>query len=286
MRIFENEPMAPHTTFRIGGRAEHLFEPCNEQDIEELLDRLNGEMDRAFFMGRGSNLLIKDGLVRTPFVRLSGQFKNIEFGEESVTAGAAVPMPELSMKAAREGFYGLEWASGVPGTVGGAVMMNAGAFDHNTQERLTEIRVMDRDGSMKTIEREEIDFDYRHCDIRGDYLVLSATFRLEPAEAEAVRENTQELIQERREQQPVGYHSAGCIFKNGDDYYAAELIDEAGLKGASEGNVYVSEQHANYMINRGGARSDDVLRLIDRVRRRISSEYGKDLELELCIVDE
>lgn len=286
MKIYRNEPMAPHTTFRIGGRAQRLFELCSRDDLRELRETLNGKMDRVFFLGKGSNLLIREGKVMTPFVRLAGDFLDLSFDESSVTAGGAVPMPELAMKSARKNFYGLEWAAGVPGSVGGAVMMNAGAFEHETYERLQSVRVMDREGEIYDIPSEDIDFDYRFCGLRDDYLILEATFQLEPAPADAAMDNTRTLIEKRRNQQPVGHPSAGCIFKNGKDFYAAELIDRAGLKGESEGQIYVSEQHANYMINRGDGSYQDVLRLIELVRDRISEEFDKELELELCVVDE
>jgi len=165
-------------------------------------------------------------------------------------------------------------------------MMNAGAFEHETHERLQSVRAMDRDGEIHQIPSRDIDFGYRHCELRDDYLILEATYELDLAPPDTVMENTRDLIEKRREQQPVGHPSAGCIFKNGEDYCAAELIDRAGLKGESEGQIYVSEQHANYMINRGGGRFEDVMRLIERVRDRISDQFGRDLELELCIVDE
>jgi len=278
--------MAPHTTIRIGGRAETLYEPRSKDDLTELLDRMNGDLGDAFFMGRGSNLLIKDGRVRTPIVRLKGEFGDLKFNNSFVEAGAAVSMPDLAMEAAREGYSGLEWACGVPGTVGGAVMMNAGAFDHNTEERLMSVKVMDRSGTVHLMDRDRIEFDYRYCGLRSDYLVLSARFRMDRSNPNSIVDRTRELMSTRRRQQPVGQNTAGCIFKNGEDYFAAELIEKSGLKGVSEGNVVVSERHSNYIINRHDATFDDVMRLIDRIRNRVFEDHGCELELEVRIVDE
>lgn len=286
MKIHTEKPMAPMTSFRIGGRARRLYELREREDLPELYRRLDGDLSRAEFLGRGSNTLLKNGIIETPFVRLDGDYKRIRFEEHRVTAGAAVDFPELSMTAARRGWAGLEWASGVPGTVGGAVMMNAGAFDHETADVLTRLVYLDEGGEIRRVPADQVDFEYRFCSLRDRVLLLEATFELRPDDAREAVKRTRELIRTRRQQQPVGYSSAGCVFRNPTGDSAGRLIDAAGLKGESEGPVEVSRKHANYFINHGGARRKHVLDLIERVREGVLSEFGVELDLELRIPDE
>lgn len=284
MKTHTEASLAPRTTLRIGGTARLI-------ELEE-----PGELDRALngrtapgdlhVLGRGSNVLFPDRPLERPVLHLTGAFEDWSFHEDGVLrAGAAVYFPRLAVAAAREGWSGLEWAAGVPGTVGGAVAMNAGAFGDRVSNRLRWVRFRDADGEVSRREADAIQFDYRYCELRDRALVLEAAFVLEPAPSEEVLKRTRELMRRRRNQQPVGDLSAGCIFRNPEGASAGELIDRAGLKGASEGAIAVSDRHANYFVNRGGGTATEVLRLMDRVRRGVQNRFDVELELELQVLE-
>lgn len=273
------------TTLRIGGWTDRFFEVSDTGELKEYVARVDDPAS-AIVLGRGSNTLFPDGKFERPVVKLTGEFEKYTFGEENVRAGSAVFFPELALEAAQQGFAGLEWAAGVPGSVGGAVAMNAGAYGSRTQEVLREVDLVDFDGKQRSVEADEVEFAYRYCELREQGFVVEVEFDLTSGEAPEVVDRTKNLLRERREEQPVGRHSAGCVFKNVNGHSAGRLIDEAGMKGARRGDVEVSEEHANYFINHGEGTYEDMVTLIDEVREAVRDEFDHDLETELRIVRE
>lgn len=284
MKTHPEEPLAPRTTLRIGGVG-RLIEVEAPGELDRVFDETGGPQE-IHVLGRGSNVLFPDRPLDRPVLRLAGSFEEWSFGDGTVRAGAAVYLPRLAVAAARRGWSGLEWAAGVPGSVGGAVAMNAGAFDDRVSNRLRRVRYRDADGASRRREADDVRFDYRYCELRDRALILEAAFALEPASPEAVLERTRSLMRRRRENQPVGERSAGCIFQNPEDASAGELIDRAGLKGTAEGSVEVSSLHANYFVNRGDGTATEVLRLMDRVRRVVRDRFGVELDLELQVLEQ
>ncbi|MFB6345208.1 MAG: UDP-N-acetylmuramate dehydrogenase [bacterium] len=270
------------TTLRIGGTSE-VFELKNRSELAEWMNQAEN-LDDAIVLGRGSNMLFPDDGIDRPLVTLSGQFEEYTFHDGAVTTGAGVFLPEVALEAARRGYSGLEWAAGVPGSVGGAVAMNAGAFQSETQEALEAVGFLSFDGVYRHLHTHEINFSYRFCELRDHGLIVSAIFQLEPGRAPDIQQRTKDLLKDRRAEQPVGTKSAGCVFRNPNGHSAGELIDRAGLKGASEGPIEVSEQHANYFTNRGEGTYEQMRRLIDRVRDRVLNQFDVELPLELRVV--
>lgn len=278
------ESLSEMTTLRIGGPASTVFELRDRSELADWM-RQTDRLDETIVLGRGSNMLFPDDGVDRPVISLSGAFEEYTFRDGDVIAGAGVFFPELALEAARRGFSGLEWAAGVPGSVGGAIAMNAGAFDAETQDALKAIGFLGFDGEYRLLDVDDVDFRYRFCELRDRGLVVSAVFKLEPGEAPEIQQETKSLLKDRRRTQPVGSKSAGCVFKNPNGHSAGALIDRAGLPGASEGAIEVSEDHANYFINTGEGTCEDMLRLIDRVRDRVLNEFDVELPLELRIVE-
>lgn len=272
------------TTLRIGGPARSVFELHDRRELADWMGQCEN-LDETVVLGRGSNMLFPDEGIERPVISLGGEFETYTFGEGEVVAGAGVFFPELALEAARRGFSGLEWAAGVPGSVGGAIAMNAGAFDSETQEALKAVGFLGFDGVYRLLDVGDVDFSYRFCELRDRGLVVSAIFKLRPGEAPEIQQRTKDLLKDRRRSQPVGSKSAGCVFKNPNGYSAGQLIDEAGMKGTSEGSIRVSEEHANYFINTGDGTCEEMLRLIDRVRERVLDEFDVELPLELRVVE-
>jgi UDP-N-acetylmuramate dehydrogenase len=281
----ESRSLSDSTTLQIGGWTDQFYEIGDRSELREVLSQLS-EPDEAVILGRGSNTLFPDGKFERPVLKLVDSFDRHEFEEQSVKTGSAVFFPELALEAARHGFGGLEWAAGVPGSVGGAVAMNAGAFQVQTSEILDTVEFMNYQGEILNLTCDEIEFDYRSCELRDRGFILSATFELDPDPSESVMDKTKSLLRKRRREQPVGTSSAGCIFKNVNGHSAGKLIDDAGLKGVSHGDVEVSEQHANYFVNHGDGTYEDLVNLIERVREEVDKQFGYELEPELQIVNE
>jgi UDP-N-acetylmuramate dehydrogenase len=281
----QERSLAEATTLRIGGWTDRFYEVDTTNQLQDFISHAS-DPERAVVIGRGSNTLFPEGRFERPVLKLSGEFEEFHFGDRAVRAGAAVFMPELALEAAQEGYTGLEWAAGVPGSVGGAVAMNAGAYGCRTREVLEEISVVTYDGSEKTLDPADVEFDYRYCELREEVFIVEATCTLERDDSDEVVQKTKELLRERRREQPVGQHSAGCVFKNVNGHSAGRLIDEAGMKGVSRGDVEVSPEHANYFINHGDGTYRDMVALIEDVQEAVQDEFDYKLETELRIVRE
>ena len=278
------EPLAPHTTLRVGGAADCYVQPRGEEDLAKVVRFCNESGIPLFLLGRGSNLLIRDGGIRGVVVSLADEaFGRIERMKERLWCGAGAKLRAVAQAAREGGLGGLEFFEGIPGTVGGALRMNAGAMGAWTYEVVESVRLMDRRGRITERRRESLDVGYRQGRELGEQIGLAAGLwgRLEPRER--IEERRRGCNQRRWSSQPAGA-SAGCVFKNPAALPAGRLIDELGLKGCRVGAAVVSAVHANFIVNLGGATASDVLALIEVVRERARSERGVELETEVEIV--
>lgn len=287
-RVLVNEPMSNHTSFKIGGPSVALVLVNNEEELAEVLKLVKNE--EHILIGNGSNFLVSDQGYPGIMIRLQGDFDAITISEEDntvVTAGGARLLSSVSAFLTENGLAGFEFASGIPGSIGGAMFMNAGAYGGEMKDIVTSVRLMSPDGS-KIFDRtgEEMEFAYRNSSIQKDNsIVLSATFKLTKDDPKAIKERVLELQHKRNSKQPVEYPSAGSTFKRPVGGYAAALIDEAGLRGTSVGGAQVSEKHAGFVINTGGATAEDVLELMRIVRRTVLEKSGIELEPEVRLIN-
>jgi len=280
------EPLAKHTTLRVGGPAQFWVEPRNEKAFSELIRFCQSENLPVFVIGRGSNLLVRDGGIRGVVIHPSGgDFDKIDIDGNEITAGVGAKLKEIAYAARGVNLGGLEWMEGVPAAVGGALRMNAGAMGGQTFDHVTEIRYLDPDGNLHTKKRDELEVHYREFPLLKENFAVSATFHATPSQREQIESKLQESQEKRRSTQPIA-KSAGCIFKNPDSCPAGKLVDELGLKNSSVGKARVSEVHGNFIVNEGGATAGDVLELIDRIKQTARKKRGIELETEVQIVGE
>lgn len=283
------EPMSAHTTFRIGGPADYFVEPGSESVLKELL-LLCRETETPFFiLGNGSNLLVSDEGYRGVMISLRGfdeisfrEGESTEAGKMIMTAGCGVLLSKAAMQAAERGLTGFEFAGGIPGTLGGAVTMNAGAYGGEIRDVILSARVMTKAGDVRELSAEELDLSYRHSIIQEkDLIVLSADFAFAHGDEEQIKEQMRQLNTQRREKQPLEYGSAGSTFKRPEGYFAGKLIQDAGLKGYRSGDVMVSEKHSGFVVNVGKGTCGDAMRVIEHVQRTVYEQFGVELELEV-----
>lgn len=281
-----DEPLARRTTLRVGGFADVLVEPAGEADLALVLEEARRQAVPWRVIGRGSNLLVRDGGLRGLVICLAHpSFARVEVSGTRLLCGAGARLKDVAAEARRHGLAGLEFLSGIPGSVGGALRMNAGAWNAATFERLDSVRYMTPAGEVVEKPASEVPAVYRRCDLFRDHLALAAVFRGEPSTREAVEERLHELNRRRWASQPAA-PSAGCIFKNPTAIPAGRLIDELGLKGTRIGGAAVSTVHGNFIVNEGEATAADVLALIDLIRRTAREARGIELETEVEIVGE
>lgn len=283
------EPMSAHTTFRIGGPADYFVEAGRESVLKELL-LLCRETETPFFiLGNGSNLLVSDEGYRGVMISLRGfdeisfrEGESTEAGKTIMTAGSGVLLSKAAMQAAERGLTGFEFAGGIPGTLGGAVTMNAGAYGGEIRDVILSARVMTKAGDVRELSAEELDLSYRHSIIQEkDLIVLSADFAFAHGDEEQIKEQMRQLNTQRREKQPLEYGSAGSTFKRPEGYFAGKLIQDAGLKGYRSGDVMVSEKHSGFVVNVGKGTCGDAMRVIEHVQRTVYEQFGVELELEV-----
>ena len=285
LELRTNQSMSRFTSFRIGGDAQLLALPKDEEELCALL-KMSGEMDIPFaILGAGTNVLAPDEGIKGLVICLKDALNGMEqIGETEIRVMAGVTMSRAAVFAANLGLGGLEFAHGIPGTVGGGVYMNAGAYGGEIKDVCTRVRIMDMGGRCRWITREEAAFSYRHSAIEDNpWIVVAAEFRLEPRPMEEIKERMLELIGKRRASQPLDLPSAGSAFKRPVGGYAAALIDQTGLKGFRIGGAAVSEKHAGFVVNLGGATAEDVKRLLKEVSDRVYDAHGIRLEPEVRI---
>ena len=280
-----DEPMAEHTTFHIGGPADVYAEAGNLKELEALLNWAKRREVPFFLMGWGSNLLVLDGGIRGLVIRLAGEFQQIcQEGEAEVYAGAAVRLPALVSFCAGRGLSGLQALTGIPGTVGGALVMNAGTPEGQIGDFVSGVWAWDEGaGKARELGSSQVHFGYRQSSL-GGMVLLGVRLKLKRDSKDAIIAATRELQARRTKAQPVRLYNAGSIFKNPSGDYAARLIESAGLKGARSGDAQVSEQHANFIVNLGRARAREVLDLIEKIRSAVRKIHQVDLELEVQVV--
>ncbi len=280
------EPLARHTTLRVGGPARFWVEPKTEQAFAEVIRLCSRENLPLFVIGRGSNLLVRDGGIRGVVVHPSGgEFDRIEVSGDEITAGAGAKLKEVAYAGKAAGLGGLEWMEGIPGEVGGSLRMNAGAMGGQTFDNVVGVRFLDNEGNAHTKTRAEIEVFYRHVPLFETNYVISAIFSGAPAPREAIEKKLEESQEKRRSSQPAA-KSAGCIFKNPRTIPAGKLVEELGLKNTRVGSARVSEVHGNFFVNDGGASASEMLELIDRVKAVARTERGIELETEVQIIGE
>ena len=276
-----------YTTLRVGGPADAFAEPESEAQLISLLRAAQEEGVPVLLMGNGSNLLVRDGGFRGLAVRLGRNFAKIQVDGEKITAQAGALMSQLSRAAREAELTGLEFAQGIPGTVGGGVYMNAGAYGGEVGPLIDHVRVLTEAGEILTIPGSDMAFAYRHTRAMEEkWIILSAVFCLKKGDGAAIEEAMRDFAARRREKQPLEYPSAGSFFKRPTGYFAGKLIEDAGLKGLTVGGAQVSEKHAGFLINRGGATAADFLALKDRVTAEVQARFGVTLEPEVRIVGE
>ena len=283
-KIYINEPMSKHTSFKIGGPAE-IFIKVNEiKDLQSVLKISKENNIPITVIGNGSNVLVSDEGIKGIVVKI--EFEKIEIEEnEILKVGSGVKLAFLAQKCLKEELEGFEFASGIPGTIGGAIRMNAGAHGSEMKDIVKKITCMTRDGKIQVISNEEAKFEYRNSIFsQNDYIILEAEIQLRKGNPEEIRSKMDEYATYRKEKQPIEYPSAGSTFKRGNDFITAKLIDECGLKGYQIGGAQVSEKHAGFIINKGNATAEDVKQLMKYVEEQVYNKFGKKIEPEIEII--
>lgn len=285
--LCEQEPMSRHTTFRVGGSAALMAMPRNEDEVLHTV-RIALSMDiKPFYLGNGSNLLVSDSGIDGFVIKLSEGYHKVKCEGTRVIAQSGALLSRIAMAAQEHGLTGLEFAYGIPGTVGGAVTMNAGAYGGEMAQVVREVTYLDDKGIPCTVSGGECEFRYRHSAFEdGSSLILSAVFELKQGDPDEIRETMNELMNRRKEKQPLEYPSAGSTFKRPEGYFAAALIDECGLKGLTVGDAQVSEKHAGFVINRGNATCAEITELMKKVKQRVYEKTGVTLEPEVKFIGE
>lgn len=282
LELRREEPMSRHTTFRVGGPAALMALPGAEEELLAAVALAREEGVRPLWVGAGSNLLVDDGGLNAFVVKTVPRMNRCRVEGTGLTAWAGAPLAQVASAAADHGLTGLEFAHGIPGSLGGAVTMDAGAYDGEMRQVVRSVRALNERGAVEELTAEQCAFGYRRSLFSdGRRLVLSARLELRPGDPEAIRTRMAELMARRREKQPLEYPSAGSTFKRPEGHFAAALIDGCGLKGLTVGGARVSEKHAGFIINAGGATCRDILTLMDRVRDRVFRETGVALEPEV-----
>ena len=281
-RVLFDEPMSQHTTFRIGGPADVFVMPENYEQIREVLRLCKEEKLPFFVLGNGSNLLVSDSGYRGVIIQMDRNMEEIRLDGEEIHACAGALLSSVAVAARNASLTGFEFAGGIPGTIGGAAVMNAGAYGGELKDVLKEVTVMTREGEILTIPAEKMEMGYRTSIIKtAGYLVLEAVISLKKGDEEAIRATMKDLSERRTEKQPLDYPSAGSTFKRPEGYFAGKLIMDSGLRGYRVGVAQVSEKHCGFVINAGGATAEDVRSLMDHVIRVVREKYGVTLEPEV-----
>lgn len=281
-RIRFEEPMREHTTFGIGGPAAGFHLPDSKSELGKLLKYAQAEELPVYYVGSGSNLLVSDEGFDGIVISIAKTFKGLDIrADGSVYCEAGVMTGRFVREISRAGFTGVETLSGIPGTVGGALVMNAGAFGHEISEHLQLVTVMRLNGEERVYKKAELNFAYRESSFQEGDFIISAEFKFPAGDKTEMRKRQETASLKRRKHQPLQCRSAGSIFKNPPSFAAGYLIDQTGLKGAQSGDAMISEQHANFIVNLGKATAENVMELIKMARKRVSEQFAIELELEI-----
>lgn len=284
--ILVDEPMRNHTYFEIGGTADIIAIPNTIEKLVSVIKLMKEEEVPLFLIGNGSNLLVKDGGIRGCVLKTEA-IRRISCDGERITAECGALLKDISDAALDASLGGFEFACGIPGTLGGAVFMNAGAYDGEMSFVLESARVLTRDLEVVTLKNGDLEMGYRTSAVKSNgYVVLEAVLKLTPGDREAIKAKIDDLTERRNERQPLEYPSAGSTFKRPPGYYAGKLIQDAGLKGYQIGGAQVSEKHSGFVINRDHASAKDVIDLINHIKKTVDSKFGVELNTEILIVGE
>lgn len=286
-KIQLNVPMKKYTSFKIGGEAEILLKISTVEELTNIIKYIKRNNIPTFILGNGSNLLVSDGGIKGIVLKI--EIKKVEIEEVDnkfkITVGAGVKLGELAQKLAIKEISGLEFASGIPGTIGGAIRMNAGAYGSEMKDIIKTVTYIDRNGEIHKINTEQAKFEYRNSLFaNNEYIIVETELELNKGNKEEIQEKMQEYANFRKEKQPIEYPSAGSTFKRGTDFITAKLIDECGLKGYQIGGAQVSEKHAGFIINTGNATAKDVEELIKYIKQEVYEKFGKEIETEIEII--
>lgn len=283
--IFIDEPMKKHTSFKIGGVADIFIKVKSVQELQYIIEVAKMEKILITIIGNGSNLLVKDNGIRGIVIMLN--MDKIEIEDTIVTVEAGVKLGFLAQKLLKEELTGFEFAAGIPGSIGGAVRMNAGAYGGEMKDIIVETKCLIPSGEIVTLSNEEQKFSYRHSIfMENRYIVLETKIKLQKGNKDEIKAKMDDYAQQRKEKQPISVPSAGSTFKRGTDFVTAKVIDECGLKGFSIGDAQVSTKHAGFVVNNGNATAEDVLKLIEHVQKVVLEKTGKKIELEIEVLGE
>ena len=284
--IFMEEPMKKHTTFRVGGPADVLVQP-DETALAAILALCRQYHVSYSFIGNGSNLLVGDKGIRGVVIEMTDPMGNIEVDGTKITAQAGAMLSKIANTAASNGLGGMEFAAGIPGSVGGAVVMNAGAYGGEMKDIIGRVYVLDENGAQLELDRDALDLGYRHsCIPEKKYIVTKVVLELVPRNEAEIRSEMKELNEKRAEKQPLQYPSAGSTFKRPEGYFAGKLIMDAGLRGYQVGGAQVSEKHCGFVINKGDATAADICQLMRDVSDKVQAQFGVVLEPEVKMIGE
>ena len=290
LKVKVAEPLARYTSMKIGGAADYLLEVETGAALTQVLPLLQRHGASVCLLGNGSNVLISDRGVRGAVIRLAGEFRRVVWREEGETArvqvGAAYAVTQLVREAARRGYSGLEFAEGIPGSVGGALVMNAGAYGSEFEKVVDQVVGVTRQGQAVRFNRAEMNFSYRDSNLPAGTVVTQVRMRLRKEEAARVSTKVRELVSKRKSSQPSGYPNSGSMFRNPPGDFSGRLIEAAGLKGKRIGQSQISERHANFIVNLGGARAEDVRQLMELARSEVKKQFGVELAPEVRLLGE
>lgn len=284
-QILLNEPMAAHTTFRIGGPADVFVRPASAEQLQAVMALLRKEEQPFFLLGNGSNLLVHDSGYRGVVIQVGPAMSEVSVEGNLLTAQAGASMYKAAQAAMEHGLTGLEFASGIPGTIGGGVIMNAGAYDGEFAFVVKTVTALTPEGKLETFTKEQMEFGYRHSMMKaGGYAVTEVVFELQPGDKEQIKEKMADFAARRRDKQPLEYPSAGSTFKRPEGLFAGKLIQDAGLRGYTYGGAAVSEKHCGFVINKGNATSEDVMKVIQHTQECVKEQFGVMLEPEVLFL--
>ncbi|MGE5474488.1 MAG: UDP-N-acetylmuramate dehydrogenase [Ignavibacteriales bacterium] len=285
--IHINEPMNKHTSFRVGGPADIFAAPANIDELKSLIAFVKQEGIPMFIIGNGSNLVVKDGGIRGIVINILDNFNNISVKNDIIEADTGVLLSKLSNVAMKNSLSGLEFASGIPGTLGGAVVMNAGAYGEQIGDLVVKSEYIDMDGTIHELDGNAQKFGYRKSFYSDKkVIVIKAALKLVMSDMAEIKEKMTNLMLQRNEKQPLAYPSAGSVFKRPEGYFAGKLIEDAGLKGIIHGGAQISDKHTGFIINRGKARASDIIHLIEYAKEIVKIKFGVELETEVKIIGE
>jgi len=286
MKRLTNVEMGEYTSFKTGGKADTMLIVESTEELSAVLSELAGKKEPFVMLGNGSNTLVRDGGFRGTVVKLGDNFSGIRAEGERLICGSGALMSAVAKAALREDLMGFEFASGIPGSIGGAIFMNAGAYGGEMKDIVESVDIVSRDGkTLRTVKGSDMDFGYRHsCLEQSGGVVVTVCLRLKKGSHDEIAAKMKELTQRRNEKQPVQYPSAGSFFKRPEGYFAGKLIQDAGLKGLSVGGAQVSEQHSGFIINKGGATATDIIDLMHLVQNTVYDKFGVKLEPEVRII--